>query len=168
MPTPQELADALRAIPPRAAQVLGYRLLEGHDANACAEHYGVTAEAFDVLLLRSAHPLAARFGFAQPLPDDFAAEQAMATGLRAALESNADDPLAAPLRALAAEKDAVRALLLQAEEAYLRSPAAQRELWLRRLAIVVVLALSAWFWWREQESKKPHLEPRPGQPAQQR
>ncbi len=170
MATPQQLADALRAIPPRAALVLGYRLLDGHGAAECAERYGLTQPSFDVLLLRSAHPFAQRFGFGHPLPDDFAAEQAIAFKLRADLESGADDPLAAPLKELAAHHEAVRQLLIEAEEAYQRSPAARRETWLRRLAIVVVLALSAWFYWREQQQAQPHLEGRDGQalPGRQR
>ncbi|MEW5742020.1 MAG: hypothetical protein AB1938_24105 [Myxococcota bacterium] len=55
------------------------------------------------------------------------------------------------LRALAAHRDAVRQRIAAAEEAAARSPARARETWLRRLAIVAILALSAWFYWKEQQ-----------------
>jgi hypothetical protein len=160
--TAAELAQALRALTPRPAQVLAYRLLGGHPAAEAAEHYGITVEAFDLLLLRSAAPLVARFGIDAVLPDDFAGEQASATELRAALESGGSHRFAPLLLDLAAHKDEVRDLLDTAEAEYQRSPAAQRETWLRRVAIVVVIVLSAYFYWREQEAKKPHLEDRQG------
>jgi hypothetical protein len=37
---------------------------------------------------------------------------------------------------------------VRAEQAELSSPEYARETWLRRIAIVVVLAVSAWFYWQ--------------------
>lgn len=64
------------------------------------------------------------------------------------------------LRALTQHKEAVRRRLVEAEEAAARSPARARETWLRRLAIIAILALSAWFYWKEQ-----HKPPQPPPPA---
>ncbi|MFT3838119.1 MAG: hypothetical protein QM723_14125 [Myxococcaceae bacterium] len=162
MATAAELSQALRTIAPRPSQVLAWRFLGGHPAAESATRYGITVEAFDLLLLRSAAPLVARFGVDPKLPDDFAHEQAFATQLRQALEGGGTHPFAPVLQELAAHKDEVRALLDAAEAEWQRSPAAARETWLRRVAIVVVVVLSAYFYWREQEAKKPHLEDRQG------
>ncbi len=162
MATAAELTQALRTIAPRPALVLTYRCLGAHPAADCATHYGIGVEAFDLLLLRSAAPLVERFGVDPKLPDAIEQEQAYATRLRQALEGGGSHPFAPVLLELTAQKDEVRAQLDAAEAAWQRSPAAARETWLRRIAILVVIALSAYFYWREQEAKKPHLEDRQG------
>jgi hypothetical protein len=65
------------------------------------------------------------------------------------------------LRAIAAHRDAVRRRIADAEEAAARAPARARENWLRRAAILAILALSAWFYWTErQRPPKGTLPPR--------
>lgn len=64
-------------------------------------------------------------------------------------------PLAQDLAALRANRDAVLQRLRNAEAEAARSPARTREVWLRRLAILLILALTAWFYWRERQAPPP-------------
>ncbi|MEW6433822.1 MAG: sigma factor-like helix-turn-helix DNA-binding protein [Myxococcota bacterium] len=95
-----------------------------------------------------------------------------AAGLRGdALERTADaapaeqvKPLADVLGALAAHRDGLKRRLADAEAAAARSPARAREVWLRRIAIAVILALTAYFYWRDQHAPPPPPLPRPALP----
>lgn len=117
----ETLARALRASPSREAQVL----LRGcAGTTALATWYGISAPAAEALWEEAAQALAASLGQAgapEPGPE----------GLR---------------QALVAQEAAVRALLALAEEDAERSPERARETWLRRGAIVAILALTAWFY----------------------
>lgn len=68
-------------------------------------------------------------------------------------------PLADALAALWANRDAVQRRLRDAEAEAARSPARAREAWLRRLAILLILALTAWFYWRERQAPPPRPPP---------
>ncbi len=148
--TPVELADLLLAMPPRSAQVLGNRFLEGRSREDCAALYGLTLESWDALLFRSAR----EFGVPHPASISYEDEVREAAALRSQLES---DP-SHPLNALTQHRDEVRRLLVEAELKAEASPARARETLLRRLAIVAILVLSAYFYWRQQE--KEHAQRR--------
>lgn len=143
-------------MPPRAAQTLLFRCVEGHSAEACAALYGIGLPQWQVLFLDAARALT---GETQALPD--AERTRRAHLLFAAFEGNgAEDPLAPALRALAAQKDDVRALLLAAEQAAAASPARARETWLRRAAVVAIIAISLFVWWRDRDKPPPSADPR--------
>lgn len=143
--------------PPRSAEVVKRVTLEGLPLAELAALYGVDGPRAEVLVFRAF--LDVHSGGTAVLPD---AEEA--TEVRAFF-SGAGGGTAPPLRALRgqleANREALRALLEQAAAEWERSPARGREEWLRRLAIVLVLALSAFFYWREQHKPRPPPERRP-------
>ncbi len=88
-----------------------------------------------------------------PTPLPFEVEQRQAETLCNALErrpppSGEAGHLVQTLFALRANAAVIRERLARAEQAELSSPEYARETWLRRIAIVVVLAVSAWFYWQ--------------------
>jgi hypothetical protein len=139
--TPVELTQKLLSMPPRSAQVLGHRFVQGLDRDACAKLYGVTPEAWDVLLWRAARD----FEGGPVRPERFEDEQAHAATLRAQLEDGH------ALNELVAHRAEVQRLLDQAEAQAEASPERKRETTLRWVAIAVIAALSAYFYWRQQE-----------------
>lgn len=79
--------------------------------------------------------------------------------------SLADAGLAGQRDALAAHRDVLRSKLDEAADAWAKSPDRVRDERLRQLAIVVVLALTAFFYWREANKPLPPSRPRPMYPA---
>lgn len=145
--TPLELQRALGQMPPRAAQTLIFRCVDARTPAECAALYGVGLPQWEVLQLEAARALAQQ---TQPLPD---AERARLGRRLAALldapEPPADPevgPLAELLRSLRAQGPQVQQLLVEAERAAAASPARTRETWLRRLAVVVIIAVSLLVW----------------------
>lgn len=183
---PEALTLALRRVHPRTLQVLAARLLEGRSRAATAQHWGVSVKAADVLLLRCARELvAALAGQAPPPPGDFGVEAAEAEQLALALEPGAHAPAppdaAAPAAAVPPAVAGLAALLASLREA---APLVSQELrelerrdqtspghrardWARRGAVLLVLALTFFFWWRERnkEQAPPRYEPRPANRA---
>lgn len=152
---------ALSRAHPRTVQVLLARFVartdqgDGRTFDAFSGFYGVPAGSAKVLLWRAVRELDAILrGQPAPAPLPFELEARAAEALHAALESPlppASEELASlivPLRALTAHAAELRQRVAAAERAELESPAYARETWLRRLAIVVVLVLSAWFYWK--------------------
>lgn len=152
---------ALTRVHPRALQVLVARFVartdsgDGRSPEAFAAFYGVPPEAAQVLLWRAAEAfMAARSRADAPGPLPFEEERRRAQALHEALEgplppsSQALGRVVEALRGLSLHAAALRERLAEAERAELSSPEYTRETWLRRVAIVVVLAVSAWFYWR--------------------
>ncbi len=130
-----------------------FRFLEGDSREASAVRYGLDPNVYDQLLERSARPFLARLR-GQPavvLADD--AEARAAVGLR--------EQTPAELLALVEHREAVKALLVQAEAEAEKSPQRARENWLRRVGIVLILAATAYFYWQEQQPKPVRYEARP-------
>jgi hypothetical protein len=142
--------------------MLGLWLLEGGPLEACAANYGVSPNAYAVHLLRAGRALAAQLGVPPEAPGDVAGmdEVAQARGVVRALEAarrataggplptdvpDGLHPLVSVLSQVAAQAGAIRAAQLAAEEAEAQSPRRQREEWLRRLAIAILVALTAYF-----------------------
>lgn len=136
------LHQRLRNLSPRSAQALTLRLIDGWERSRCAEFYGISAEAFDLMLLRAARELDG-----SPPIASYDEELTQARTLARALE-NATELLAlAPrLCSLREHASTLRELEIQAAQAELTSPAFRRETWLRRLLVVLILALSAYFY----------------------
>ncbi|MDX2013529.1 MAG: hypothetical protein SFW67_25275 [Myxococcaceae bacterium] len=158
----EALFAACSRLHPRSLQVLLARFVAegpsgpGRSAESFATFYGVDRQAAEMLLWRAATELEARLaGRPPPDPRPFADELVAARGLAEALASPlpASSPrlvtLVDALRALSSHAPAIRERLAAAEKAELESPQYARETWLRRLAIVLVLALSGWFYFKD-------------------
>ena len=164
------LHEVLLRTPPRSAEVLSRVAFDGWTVPTLAERYGIELASARRLLLRAVRDFDAAARHARtpapPLADD--AEQAQAEALAASLEGQPPPetvrPLADALAALTRHRDEVKRRLSEAELIAASSPARRWEHWLRRLAILAVLALSAWFYWREQHQPPPAPLPRPALP----
>jgi hypothetical protein len=153
--TPADLTEALLKMPPRSAQVLGHRFVQGLSREACAELYGVTPEAWDVLLLR-----AARDFEGQAAPQPFEVEQQQA----AALSTHPEQTQA--LQALITHREEVRRRLDEAEARAEASPERKRESLLRWIAIITIALLSLYFYRQQQEREQNQRRaPHPTVPA---
>ncbi|CAM4473031.1 hypothetical protein HJC10_28385 [Corallococcus exiguus] len=161
--SPEALSEALRALEPRTAAVLVRRLVERRPQAECAAWYGISSDAFSVLLLRSAVALARQLG--QPARSPESPEEATAWERMLAMAVEKDTaPVPVPLapvawlcRRMHALGPEVEAALDKAAQADADSPGRAREEWLRRLAVAALLALTAWLYW----SRPPEPEPRP-------
>ncbi len=164
--TSNELQRALGQMPSRAAQTLILRCLEGRSIQTCAELYGIGVSQWQILFFDAARALAAD---ARPIPDPQRA--VLADRLQRALVSLQHDeagdallrdpviaPLAALLQSLVDQREEVQRLLLEAERVAASAPARVRETWLRRLAVVVIIAVSLFVWLRER-NKTPAPNP---------
>lgn len=167
-PSPEALAQALRALPARPSSLLSLRLLRVRSEEACAAFYGTSTEAFGVHLLRAGLELAAGLGQRVRAPESAAEEEAWARALAAALEGEgarvgaALEPVVELCRRLREAAPEVAARLEQLEQEEARSPHRQREEWLRRLAVLLLVALTAWLYWTrppEEPGKPPPLAP---------
>lgn len=166
---PTALAAVLRALPPRPSALLKRRLVQGASLEACAAFYGVTPEAFSVNLLREALVLTQTVGGSARPPASPDEEAAWARQLSAALErdgapvSPALADTVALCRRLLATGPEVGAALDAAERVEAASPRRKREDLLRRLAVGLLLALAAYFYWtRPPENPSPPHRPIPG------
>jgi hypothetical protein len=150
---PQELGVLLRKLPPRPAALLRRRLVRGEPLEACATFYGVTPEALSTHLLREALALTAANGGHTRSPETPEEEAAWARQLSAALEretatvSPALADTVALCRQLQATGTQVETAWEAAERAEAASPRRKREDLLRRLAVGLLLALAAYFYW---------------------
>lgn len=160
----EQLFRALTSVHPRSAQVLMARFFWrpaagpgeqlGRLPAEFAAYYGITPAAADVLVFRAATEFLHRLkGRPPPSPVPDAQEAPLARGFGQALEGAVPpgefDDLVLSMRALQAHARELSERLRAAEQAELASPGYARETWLRRLAIVVVLAVSAWFYWKD-------------------
>lgn len=152
----------LSAAPPRSAEVVKRHTLGKASVEQLAALYAVTPEQAKRVLLRAL--LDVESGGTTRVAD--ADEPALADAVLGPVAP--PEPLAQKLRALIAalnaHADALRAALDEAAVAFEKSPDRTRDDWLRRLAIVVVLALTAYFYWREANKPKewqrrPLLQP---------
>jgi hypothetical protein len=162
----ETLHQSLSRVHPRTLQVLlarfvapGAELREGNGRSLAqfAAFYGVPPAAAKVLLWRAVREFDAVVrGQPPPAPLPFELEARAAEALHGALESPLPPPsrelasLVEPLHALTAHATALRERLAAAERAELDSPQYARETWLRRAAIVLVLALSGWFYFKDE------------------
>jgi hypothetical protein len=177
----EALFAALTRLHPRSLQVLLARFVAqgpsgpGRSPEAFAAFYGVEQPAADVLLWRAASELEASLSGKPPpapasFPEELAAAQDLARALAAALPASSPRlvTLVDALRSLTTHADAIRDRLSAAERAELESPQYARETWLRRMAIVLVLALSGWFYFKDdlvlrwRQWTTPVTQPSPG------
>ncbi len=148
----------LTAAPPRSAEVVKRVALEGLGPLEVGALFGVDLARAEVLVFRAF--LDVHSGGAARLSDE-----AEATAVPAFFGRGEGGDTVRALReleaGLRAHREALEAQLEAAARAWESSPARAREEWLRRAAIVLVLALSAFFYWREQHKPRPPPERRP-------
>lgn len=159
------LWSALVRLPPRTAQLLMLRFVDGRSDAEAAELYGIPLTAFGVQVLRAARMLRRALeskGSAPLLPiaeaQPFAEERAEgglllsrasapeAIEAAATVPASEIDQLAALLRDLRAHGTEIRALEKAHLEAELQSPAHRRKEWLRRIGLVALIALAVWLY----------------------
>jgi hypothetical protein len=163
-----ELCAALRALPYRESAFLVLRLVRGRTLEECATFYGVSPEAFSVHLLRAGLALTTAATLPCRAPENDAEEALWARALAQALEH---DTVAVPpaltspvalcrrLRELGPE---VAAALEAAEREEEGSPNRTREDWLRKLAVLALLGLTAYLYCnRPEEPPERPVQPRP-------
>lgn len=152
-----ELDSLLRLLddaPPRSAQVVRRYAIEGKSLEQLAGLYQVDLERAKVLVFRAFLDVqsggTARLSDADEVPR-----------IAAFFDSAASSDLRALKERFTAHAAAVQQRIDQATEAFEQSPDRQRDEWFRRVAIVVVIALSAYFYWRESTKPRPPNEKRP-------
>lgn len=158
-----QLAQRLFRTPPREARVIYERVVAGKTRAEAAAYWGVTREAGDVMLWRAAQAFeSGTIAAAAP----FGLEATSARALGDALEGAPPAPevagLSALLKEVLAQQTEVDAAWRELQRAAEASPRRRIESWARRAAIVAIIALTAFFYWREknQPPTRPHLEPR--------
>lgn len=162
--TPAALGAALRTLPPRPAALLRKRLAQGASQEAVATFYGVTPEAAAIHVLREAQALTSAVGGTPRPPSGPDEEEAWARQLSAALEresapvSPALADTAALCKRLQQVGKEVEDHLAELERLEEASPKRRREELFRRLAVGLLLALAAYFYWTRPPDPAP---PRP-------
>lgn len=159
--TPASLGAALRTLPPRPAALLRRRLTQGASLEACATFYGVTPEAMSIHVLREAQTLTSAVGGSARPPASPDEEEAWARQLSVALEREAApaspalaDTVALCKRLQQVGKE-VEDHLAEVERLEESSPKRRREELLRRLAVGLLLALAAYFYWTRPPDPAP-------------
>lgn len=145
------LVAALLELPSRQAALLELRFVDGKSDAEISKLYGMSDDAYRVHLLRAARALTAAYmpvwGKAErdvSYESELAEAELLVTAL--AGPSGGDAAVGGPaktVRHLAANAPAVRRKLDQAAAVEAASPAAQREIWIRRALVVVLLAVTA-------------------------
>lgn len=152
------LHAALKALPPRMAHLLQHRFVEGKTDDEVRRFYGMGEDAYSVHLLRAAISFTDAYTssgkeesaggrtFQQELSQGRALRDALATGVPEGMRWI--PPVVSALLQLKAQGPAVRRKIEQAAAVEAASPEARRELWIRRLLVVVLLAVTALLYWR--------------------
>ena len=163
-----ELGAALRTLPYRPSAFLVKRLVQGRPLEESAAFYGISPETFSVHLLRAGLALTGAVALPCRAPENDAEEDVWARALAEALErETAAVPAAlaetvALCRRLRALGPEVAAALEAAEREEEDSPKRQREDWLRRLAVLALLGLTAYLYCnRPEEPPERPVQPRP-------
>lgn len=157
-PDPTQLASALRKLEPRLRQVLTWRFVQDVPEERCASLLGIPEQALRIHLVRALRALDAELSFRPPeLTSD--EEEARLSGLLGKEGTELTDGTTRRLAALSAALRSQGAAILReqkaAELAAEQSPARAREDLLRRLAIVALIALAAFFYWRNEVAEAP-------------
>lgn len=165
--TTPELGAALRALPYRTSAFLVTRLVRGRSLEDSATFYGISREAFSVHLLRAGLELTKAAALPCRPPESEVEEDVWARALAEALErETAGVPpglvetvaLCRRLRTMGPE---VAAALEAAEREEEASPKSQREDWLRKVAVLALLGLTAYLYCnRPEEPRERAVQPR--------
>ncbi|ATB34585.1 hypothetical protein [Melittangium boletus] len=161
-----DFVTALRALPSRPATLLLMRLAQGRSLPDSASFYGISPDAFSIHLLRAALALTQAATLPVRTPENDTEEDLWARVLAESLEREAVTippsmmatvALCKRMRALGPE---LTAALRAAERAEEDSPKRRREDWLRRLAVLALLGLTAYLYLHRTE-EPPERPPAP-------
>jgi hypothetical protein len=148
------LADA----PPRSAEIVKRVTLAGMDFPELAKLYGVDVARAQILVFRSFLDVSS--GGKARVPDE--RESLEVSAMIAPASTGGEGAQARQLwERMTRNRDELKVKLAKSAAEYAASPDRDRDEWLRRAAIVLVLALTAFFYWREQNKPKPPLQKRP-------
>lgn len=152
----ETLVHLLLNAPPRSAAIVKHAALDGLSMKELATLYGIDEPRAQTLLFRALRDV--QFAALRPLPDEAEAKEValMMAGLGGEGEGARARQL---LEALSAHREALQEKLAAHADAYARAPEREKEEWLRRLAIVAVLAMAAFFYWQSQQRPAPHPRP---------
>jgi hypothetical protein len=137
-----DLFTLLSDAPPRSLEIVKRFALEGMTLEQLAALYDVGVPEARVLVFRALLDV----------------ESGGTKRVRDADEGELASPFVEKLRG---NREALLLRLREAAVAFANSPDRTRDEWVRRLAIVVVLALTAFFYWRENSKPRPPPEKRP-------
>lgn len=148
----------LAAAPPRSAEIVKRVTLGGLELDALAKLYGVDVPHAQVLVFRAFLDVGS--GGKARVPDS--REPAEVSAMISAASGEGEGAQARRLwERLSQNRDELKAKLEKAAADYAASPDRDRDEWLRRAAIVLVLALTAFFYWREKTKPLPLHQKRP-------
>jgi hypothetical protein len=157
-----QFRGAASALSVRSAQALQLRLLSGATRAECAAFFGISQKSFDVMFLRGARELRARFepGAVSDPPSSYSEEIKQAEQLAASFDSEdalhgelgAVLSLLRRLRTVAGEIRAQNAAALLEEQT---SPRLRRRALLWRALVLVIVALALFFYLRPRPP--PHI-----------
>lgn len=148
----------LTAAPPRSADVVKRVALQGMGWPELATLYGVTVPQVQLLVFRAFLDVGS--GGSARVPDE--REPAEVEVMLSAAPGSGEGAQARKLwDRLTQSRDALKVKLDRAAAEHAASPDRDRDEWLRRIAIVMVLALTAYFWWREEHKPRPPPQKRP-------
>ncbi len=150
----ETLHRGLQRMAPRLMQVLLRRYVEVRSREQFSELYGLELDLADLLVFKAGRSFDAAL---QRLPEP--GHLPLDEELRAA-KAFAEAPSRSVL-ALTEHREAIQQALIKAEQEAEASPARARENWLRRIAIVTVLAVAGYFYWRDTYGPKEHKPPEP-------
>ncbi|MDP1826917.1 MAG: hypothetical protein Q8L48_26830 [Archangium sp.] len=149
----------LNAAPPRSAEIVKRVTLAGTGFPALAALYGVDEARARVLVFRAL--LDVQSGGSRRVPDQREPVEVEAMTRADAPSTGEGAEVRRLWASLVEHREGLTALLDKAAAEFAASPDRDRDEWLRRLAIVLVLALTAYFWWREQTRPLPPPQKRP-------
>lgn len=158
MPEVDALFRLLTDAPPRSAEIVKRVSLAGIDLPALATLYAIDLPRAQILLFRALLDVGS--GGKTRVPDSREPAE-----VAAMLEGTAGTGEGAEARRLwerlKAHREELKARLAKSAADYAASPDRDRDELFRRVAIVVVLALTAFFYWREQHKPLPPPQKRP-------
>ena len=143
--------------PPRSAEVVKRVALAEMDFPQLATLYGIDVPRAQILVFRSLLDVVSGGSLRVPDTREQVEVEAMVNG-----SSSAEGAQARKLwDRLAENRQALEEKLKQSAAEFAASPGRGRDEWLRRAAILLVLALTAFFYWQEQTRPRPPLQKRP-------
>lgn len=147
----------LNDAPPRSAMIVKRFIFGGNDLDALAKLYGLDVPHAQVMLFRAF--LDVHSGGKARIPDS--REAAEVSAMIASSGSGEGAQARRLWDSMSQHRDELKVKLEKAAAEYAASPDRDRDEWLRRAAIVLVLALTAFFYYREKTKPLPPHQKRP-------
>lgn len=153
------LLRTLLAAPPRSASLVKQVALARRPLSSVAERFGVDEARAKVLVLRAT--IEVMTGRPCTVPDEREPLEVEALWGEGAAGAREGAEAKAFLARLGRNAEELTAALAKAEAAFEASPDRRRDELVRYALIVLVLVLTAFFYWREQNKPRPPPQKRP-------